>query len=82
MDPEIPPFTLDYVTTEQTTFISIQGDLYINRSVPIRSTVNMSCLYDGKYNDNNSYTTNIYKHLKPHIHVKGYQLSLTLLSLS
>ena len=80
MDPEIPPFTLDYVTTEQTTFISIQGDLYINRSVPIRSTVNMSCLYDGKYNDNNSYTTNICKIL--YMYVKGYQLSLTLLSLS
>ena len=47
MDPDIPPFTLDYVTTEQTTFITIHGDRYINRSVPIRSSVNMSCYYDG-----------------------------------
>ena len=48
MDPEIPPFTLDYVTTEQTTFITIQGDRYLNRSVPLKSTVNMSCYYEGK----------------------------------
>ena len=49
MDPEIEPFTLDYVTTEQTTFITIQGDRYLNRSVPIRSTVNMTCYYEGNY---------------------------------
>ena len=47
MDPDIEPFTLDYVTTEQTTFITIQGDRYLNRSVPIRSTVNMTCYYEG-----------------------------------
>ena len=47
MDPEIEPFTLDYVTTEQTTFITIQGDRFLNRSVPIRSTVNMTCYYEG-----------------------------------
>ena len=48
MDPDIPPFTLDYVTTEQTTFIRIEGERYINNSVPLRSTVNMSCFYNGK----------------------------------
>ena len=48
MDPEIPPFELDYVTTEQKMFIKIQGDRYINRSVPLRSSVNMSCFYEGK----------------------------------
>ena len=47
MDPEIKPFTLDYVTTEHTTFITIQGDRFLNRSVPIRSTVNMTCYYEG-----------------------------------
>lgn len=48
MDPNILPFTLDYVTTEHTTFITIEGDRYVNRSVPIRSSVNMSCLYEGR----------------------------------
>ena len=48
MDPEIAPFTLDYVTTEQKMFIKIQGDRYINRSVPLRSSVNMSCFYEGR----------------------------------
>ena len=55
MDPNIAPFTLDYVTTEQTTFIKIEGERYINRSVPIRSTVNMSCFYDGNF-DSKTYS--------------------------
>ena len=62
MDPEIEPFTLDYVTTEQTTFISIKGDRFLNRSVPIRSTVNMTCYYEGNdrwYNVENRIKLNL-----------------------